>query len=193
MAITTEEIKVLRDSTGVSIMQCKKALEEALGDMDKARIILEKKSKAVADKKTDRELNAGVVASYVHSNGTVGSMVELLCETDFVGKNEDFKKIAYDIAMHIAAQSPLYLSVENVTEEEKSKAMEVFKEEVEGKPEEMKEKILAGKMDSYFGEKSLLSQDFIKNPEKKIKNLVEEAVQKFGENISVGRFVRFEI
>lgn len=189
--ITTEQVKELRDKTGLSIMQCKKALEEAGGDIEKAIVILRKASGGVASKKSDRTLGAGVVASYIHSGGSVGAIVELSCETDFVAKNEEFKAIAYDIAMQVAATDPQFLKMEDITPESKKSAMEVFSAEVEGKPEDMKEKILEGKLNSYFGERTLLEQDFIKNPELKVKDLVTGAVQKFGERIEVRRFVRF--
>ncbi len=191
--ITTEQVKKLRDVTGISIMQCKKALEEAGGDMDKAKIILERQSKAVAQKKSDRSLGAGVVASYVHTTGTIGSLVELSCETDFVAKNADFKALAYDIAMHVAATAPDFLRKEDIDEESKKKAMEVFEKEVAGKPEEMKAKILEGKLASYFGEKILLEQKFIKNQDITIQGMLDQAVQKFGEKTEVTRFVRFAI
>ena len=193
MEITTEQVKKLRDSTGISIMQCKKALEEAGGDMDKARIILEKQSKAVALKKSDRSLGAGVVASYIHTTGTIGSLVELSCETDFVAKNEEFKKLAYDIAMHVAASAPDFLSTSEINDEIKAKAIEIFNKEVEGKPEDMKAKILQVKLDSYFNEKVLLEQKFIKNPEMSIQDMLDGAVQKFGEKTQITRFVRFAI
>lgn len=191
--ITTEQIKELRDETGVSVMQCKKALEEAGGDSEKAKIILRKISKQTADKKVSRNLGAGVVASYIHSNGTVGALVELLCETDFVARNEDFKAFAKDIAMHITASAPQYLKMEDIKDEEKVKAKELFKEELAGKPKEIHDKIMEGKLSSYFGEKVLLEQPFIKNPEINIRNLVEQATQKFGERTEIGRFVRFSI
>lgn len=189
--ITTEQVKELRDKTGLSIMQCKKALEEAGGDIEKAIVILRKASGGVASKKSDRTLGAGVVASYIHGGGSVGAIVELSCETDFVAKNEEFKAIAYDIAMQVAATDPQFLKMEDITPESKKSAVEVFSAEVEGKPEDMKEKILEGKLNSYFGERTLMEQDFIKNPELKIKDLITGAVQKFGERIEVRRFVRF--
>ena len=191
--ITTEQIKELRSKTGISIGQCKNALEEAGGDMEKAIIILSKKGGDIAAKKAGRELKSGIVISYIHNGGKVGAMVELLCETDFVAKNEEFQKIAYDIAMQIAATNPTYLKKEDITEDDKKKAIEVFEEEVKDKPEEMKEKILEGKLNSYFKEKILLEQSFIKNPETTIKGLVEGAIHKFGEKTEVGRFTRFEI
>jgi elongation factor Ts len=193
MGISTEQIKELRDITGVSIMQCKKALEEAEGDMDKAKVILSKASAKSASKKADRDLGAGVVSSYIHAGGSVGSMVELLCETDFVSKNEEFIALAREIAMQVAATDPEYITGEEINEEIKAKATEIFAEEAEGKPEEIKTKIIEGKLESYFGEKTLLKQAYIKDTEKTINTLIEEGVQKFGEKIQVGRISRFAI
>jgi elongation factor Ts len=193
MSISTEVIKQLRDATGVSIMQCKKALEEVDGDIEKAKVILQKYSKAAADKKSDRTLGAGAVASYIHQGGKVGALVELMCETDFVSKNEEFQTLAKDIAMHIAALAPQFLRKEDLKEEDTIAAKEVYKEEVEGKPEELKEKILQGKLDAYFNEKTLLEQSFIKNPDKTIKLMLDEASQKFGEKVEITRFTRFSI
>jgi elongation factor Ts len=189
--ITTENVKALRDRTGLSIMQCRKALEEAGGDAEKAIVILRKQSSAVADKKADRTLGAGVIASYIHGTGTVGAIVELSCETDFVAKNEEFKQLAYDIAMHVAATDPQFLSMDDITEDAKKAATEVFTDEVAGKPEELRAKILEGKLASYFGEKVLLDQAFIKNPDLTIRGLVSGAIQKFGERTEIRRFVRF--
>ena len=188
-----DQIKELRDRTGISVMQCGKALEEAGGDIEKALIILRKKGADAAAKKQDRELGAGVVKSYVHSTGSVGTMVELRCETDFVSKNPEFATLAYDIAMHIAAANPTFLKKEDISEDAKNLAKEVFAKEVEGKPEEMKEMILQGKLDAYFGDKVLLEQSFIKNPDMSIQNLIESATQKFGEKVEIGKFVRFDI
>ncbi len=193
MNISTELIKQLRDATGVSIMQCKKALEEVEGDIEKAKVILQKYSKAAADKKSDRTLGAGTVASYIHQGGSVGVLVELMCETDFVSKNEAFQALAKDIAMHVAALGPQFLRKEDVQESDIVAAKEVFAEEVEGKPEELKEKILAGKLDAYLNEKILLEQSFIKNPDKKIAQLLDEAIQKFGEKVEITRFTRYSI
>ncbi len=191
MAITTEQVKELRDKTSISVMQCKKALEDAGGDMEKAMIILQKKGAEIAAKKGERVLNASVIASYIHASGTAGAMVEIACETDFVAKNEDFKAIARDIAMHITAQKPKYVKAEDINEKDIAMVKEIFLPEVDGKPEEMKEKILKGKMDAYFKEKVLLDQEFIKNPELTISNLLESAVQKFGEKTEIIRFVRY--
>lgn len=193
MAITTEQIKELRDLTGVSIMQCKKALEEAEGDLEKAKIALAKISKQVAGKKSDRELKSGTIASYIHAGGSVGAMIELSCETDFVSKNEEFQNLAKEIAMQVAATAPLFLKRDDITDEDMEKAKELFAEEAEGKPEEIKEKIIQGKLDAHFGEKTLLEQSFIKNPDKKIQDLLDDAVQKFGERTEISRFERFAI
>lgn len=191
--VTTEQIKELRGKTGISIGQCKNALEEAGGDMEKAIVILSKKGGDIAAKKSDRELKSGIIETYVHGAGKVAAMVEVACETDFVAKNEDFKKFTYDVAMQIAASNPTFLKSEDITDADKKKAMEVFEEEVKDKPEEMRAKILEGKMNAYFKEKVLLEQSFIKNPEMTINGLVEGAIQKFGEKIEITKFVRFEV
>ena len=191
--ITTEQIKELRDSTGISVMQCKKALEEAGGDTAKALVILRKKSGELAAKKSDRTFGAGIVQAYVHSTGRVATLVELVCETDFVSGNEEFKALAKDIAMHVTASNPKFLNKDEITEEAKNVAKEVFMKEVEGKPKEMQEKILEGKLATYFGEMVLLNQPFIKNPDLTIAALIDAAVQKFGEKIAVARMSRFKV
>jgi len=195
MAITTEQVKELREKTGVSIMQCKKALEEAAGDFEKASILLRKKGSEVANKKAGRELHAGTIASYIHSDGRIGVLVELLCETDFVAKNKEFKDLADDIAMHVAAMDPQFLRLEEITEGDRAKAIEVFTEETEklDKPKNVKEKILQGKLDAYFKEKTLVTQSFIKDPAVTIGELLEQAIQKTGERIDLSRFIRFSI
>ncbi len=193
MAITTEQIKELRDKTGISVMQCKKALEEAGGDMEKAVIILRKAGAANAAKKSDRSLGAGVIAAYIHSTGNVGVMVELGCETDFVSGNAEFKAVAYDIAMHIAASNPEFISSDQINEADKQKASEVFAKEVEGKPENMKAQILEGKLAAYFKERVLMDQPFIKNPDITVGDLINGAVQKFGEKTQIVRFARYAI
>ena len=189
--ISTEQVKQLRDRTGLSIMQCRKALEESDGDMEKAIVILQKRSGEIAQKKSDRTLGAGVIASYIHGAGTVGAIVELSCETDFVAKNDEFKALAYDLAMQVAATDPQFLKMEDIDEGAKKTASEVFLAEVEGKPEDLKQKIIDGKLSAYFGEVTLLEQPFIKNPDMKIKDLITGAVQKFGERTEIRRFVRF--
>ncbi|HAT68838.1 MAG: hypothetical protein A2481_04430 [Candidatus Yonathbacteria bacterium RIFOXYC2_FULL_47_9] len=193
--ITTEQIKELRDMTGVSVMQCKKALEETGGDKEKALLILRKKSAGIAEKKGDRELGAGVVDAYIHSNKTVGTLIELSCETDFVARNEEFVALARDIAMHITATNPAYIEESEITEEVRTKVIEMFKKEVEesGKPADIQEKMMEGKITTYFAERTLLGQAFIKNPDITIKQLIDGGVQKFGEKIVVSRFSRFSV
>jgi elongation factor Ts len=193
MAITTDQVKELRDMTGISVMQCKKALEEAGGDKEKALVILRKKSGELSAKKADRTFGAGSIQAYIHANGTVGSMVELNSETDFVSGNDEFKALARDIAMHVAATNPKFLKKEDITEADMKAAKEVFMNEVKDKPAAMQEKILQGKLDTYFAEMVLLDQPFIKNPDVTIQGLVDAAMQKFGEKIAVGRFKRFKV
>lgn len=193
MEITSAHIKELRDKTGISVMQCKKALEEAEGDMEKALIILKKKRSEAADKKSDRELAAGAVGSYVHNTNEVAAMVALSCETDFVAKNEEFIALARDIAMHVAALDPKFISRAEVDPVALQKAKEVFTAEIQDKPADMQEKILEGKLSSYFKEQILLEQPFIKNPETTIGELVNGAVQKFGENVNVTEMKRISV
>ncbi len=192
--ITTEQIKELRDQTGVSVMQCKKALEEAGGDLAKALVILRKKSGDIAAKRGDRTFGAGTIQAYVHATGNVAAMVTLMCETDFVSGNEEFKTLARDIAMHVTALNPKFLTTADVTDEVKATAKEVFvneiKDQLQNKPKEMQEKILEGKLATYMSEMVLMDQPFIKNQDITIKGLIDNAVQKFGEKIAIGKFVR---
>lgn len=191
--VSTDEIKKLREETGVSIMQCKKALEEAEGDMEKAKVLLAKKGSLIAAKKSGRTLGAGIVQAYIHGNNGIAGVVVLGCETDFVAKNEEFIKLAYDLAMQVAATSPQFIRREELTEKDMKAAKEVFTKEVEDKPKEMQEKILEGKLNSYFKDKILLEQDFIKDGEKTIQNLIDGATQKFGERIEIVRYERFSV
>ncbi len=193
MEITSAQLKELRDLTGISVMQCKKALEEAGGDMDKAKILLQKKGGEIAAKKSDRELGAGAIGSYIHSTNEVACLVQLSCETDFVSKNPDFILLAKDIAMHVAAQNPPYITREEVDAIALEKAREVFAAEVADKPAEMQEKILTGKLDAYFKDRILLEQPFIKNPEMTVGTLLSNAIQKFGENIVIRKVSRMSV
>lgn len=190
--ITTEQIKALRDQTGISVMQCKNALEESGGDAEKAKIVLRQWGADAAEKKADRTLGAGVVAAYVH-NGAVGALLELSCETDFVAQNEEFRNLAHDLAMQVAAGNPQFVREEEITDEAKRAAREVFAKEIAGKPEALQERILAGKLHAYFAERTLMEQPFIKDAEQTVRALIDSAVQKFGEKISVARFSRFAI
>lgn len=193
MEISSADIKSLRDQTGISVMQCKKALEEADGDMEKALIILKKKRSEAAEKKSDRELGAGTVGSYIHNTNEVAALVLLSCETDFVSKNEEFVKLANEIAMHVAAMNPTYVSRDEVDEHAIEKAKEVFTEEIKDKPAEMQEKIMEGKLASYFQDQILLEQPFVKNPEQTIKDMIQGGVQKFGENITISEIRRVSV
>lgn len=193
MAITPTEIKALRERTGLSVMDCKKALEETQGDMEKALIVLRKKSSSAALKKADRSLGAGVVQAYVHASRDVGAMVVLSCETDFVAKNDEFVALARDIAMHATAASPEFLTREEVREEDIAKARELFEEEAKEKPEAMRAGIIEGKLNSYLKEKVLLEQEFIKDPSKTIKDLIDGAIQKFGERVELTSCRRYAV
>ncbi len=193
MDISSAQIKALRDETGVSVMQCKKALEEAGGDMEKARVILRKRGSESASKKSDRTLGAGTIAAYVHTTHQVAALVQLSCETDFVAKNEEFIALARDIAMHVTALAPRYITREDIAESDRVKATEVFQKEVGDKPAELQAKILAGKLDAYFKEQILLEQAFIKDSEHTITNLIETATQKFGERIVVTSMSRLSV
>jgi elongation factor Ts len=190
MDISMDSVKALRDKTGVSVMQCRKALEEAEGDMDKAEVILRKRSGAAADKKSDRELAAGAIGTYVHG-GEIGAMVLLSCETDFVARNEEFPQLAREIAMQVAATSPLYLNETDIAENAREAAKAIFIEEVKDKPADMQEKILEGKMASYFKDQVLMNQPYIKDESKTVRDLITEASQKFGERVEVTKFARF--
>ncbi len=189
MEITTQSIKELRDMTGVSVMQCKKALMEADGDLAKAEVILKKHSAASAEKKADRSLAAGAIGSYIH-DGAVGAMVLLSCETDFVAKNPEFMALARELAMQVAATNPTYIVPDEIAQEAKEAAISVFEKEVADKPGDMQAKIMEGKLASYFRDQVLLEQPFIKDESKTVRNLLNEATQKFGERVEVSRFAR---
>lgn len=193
MNTTSEQLKELRNETGVSVMQCKKALDEAGGDMEKARIILKKKGSEAAAKKSDRTLGAGSIAAYVHNTNEVAAVVHLASETDFVSKNEEFIALARDIAMHVAALNPKFISRDAVDDAAIEKAKEVFAAEVQDKPAELQGKILEGKLDAHFKDTILLEQPFIKDPDKTIKDLITAAIQKFGENIEVAEIARVSV
>lgn len=191
--ISTEQVKELRDKTGLPVMDCKEALVEADGDMEKAVHILDEQSETAAAKKAGRDLDAGIVASYIHNDNTVGAMVELLSETDFVARNEDFQDLGYEIAMHIAAMDPEFVRREDIPEEKREELEEEFAEEFTDKPDDVKEDIIAGKMDDYFADNVLLEQSFIKDEDTTIEDMLQEATQTFGENVDIGEMYRMEI
>jgi len=185
----------LRKQTGAGIMDIKEALEEAGDIEEKALEILRKKGKKIVDKRANREAGEGFIGSYVHSNGKIASMVKLQCETDFVARNQDFQSLAKDLAMHITASNPEYISEKDVPEEVINKEKEIYKEEIakENKPEDIQEKIINGKLEKYFEEVCLLNQVFIKDDSKKIKDLLDEATAKIGEKIEISGFSRLNI
>lgn len=193
--ITADQVKKLRDKTLASMAECKKALEEAGGDFDKAWQILQRRGKQLAAKRAERETKQGIIDAYIHSNKKIGVLVELNCETDFVAKNEMFRGLAHELAMHVAAINPQYISTEDIPEEilweKKEGYMEEFKNS--GKPEAVINQIIDGKLKKFSEEICLIEQIFIRNPEQKVKDLINEYIAKLGENIKVARFIRFEI
>ncbi len=190
-----EAVKKLREKTGAGIVEVKKALEEAGGDEEGAIALLKKRGEAKALKRTDREAHEGIVTTYVHSNARVGVMLTLLCETDFVARNDDFKELGRDLAMHIAAMAPLYVTPEEVPLDVVAKERAIWEEQVkaEGKPAEIAERILAGKEKKFREDLALVSQAFVKDPSKTVGELITESIHKIGEKIQVGKFIRYEI
>lgn len=195
MATTTEMIKTLRERTGAGILDAKKALDEMGGDMEKAFDMLREKGLAKAAKKATREVREGLVEPYIHLGGKIGVLVEINCETDFVARNEQFKDLAHDLALHIAAAAPRYVTRDEVdgAEMEKERQIYIAAAKEEGKPDNIAQRIADGKLNKYYEENVLLEQAFVKNPDVKIEDLVKEAIAKLGENIVVRRFARFVI
>jgi len=193
--IPAKLVKELRERTGAGMMDCKKALAEAGGDIDKAVNLLREKGLAAAAKKAGRVAADGVVSSYIHGDGRIGVLVEVNCETDFVAKTDEFKELVKDIAMQIAAAKPEYVRREDVPESVIEKEKEILKAQAlnEGKPEHIVEKMVQGRIEKYYKEICLLDQPFIKNPDITVQQLVNEKIAKIGENIVVRRFVRFEL
>lgn len=192
--ITAATVRDLREKTGVGMMDCKKALTEACGDIDKACDLLRQKGLATAAKRGGREASEGNIAYYIHMD-KLGVLVELNCETDFVARTDDFRNMGKDICMHVAAANPLYLNPESVPQAVIEKEKEIFRAQVTGKPENIVEKILEGKIQKFFEDTCLTEQIFVKDPEgkKKIKDIVTDAIAKMGENIVLKRYVRFQL
>ncbi|MFX0559405.1 translation elongation factor Ts [Tepidibacillus infernus] len=195
MEITASMVKELREKTGAGMMDCKKALNEANGDMERAVEILREKGIASAAKKAGRIAAEGMVESYIHGGGRIGVLVEVNCETDFVAKTDEFRSFVRDIAMHIAATNPRYLKREEVPQEDIEKEREILKAQAlnEGKPEKIVEKMVEGRIDKFYKENCLLEQPFVKDPDKTIESLVKEQIAKIGENINIRRFMRYEL
>ena len=186
-------VKQLREKTNAGMMDCKKALVEAGGDLAKAEDLLRKKGIASASKKASRSAREGTVASYIHLQGKVGVLVEVNCETDFVAKNEIFRDFVKDITLHIAAAHPLYVSREQVPASTVEREREIYREQVKGKPKNVVEKIVDGKLDKYYASVCLLDQPFIKNPDQTIQDLISSKIAELGENIIVRRFTRYVV
>ncbi|MGL1930283.1 MAG: translation elongation factor Ts [Desulfotalea sp.] len=195
MAITSQMVKELRDKTQAGMMECKKALDKTNGDLEQAVDLLRQKGLAVAAKRAGRATSEGTIATYIHAGGTLGVMVEVGCETDFVAKNDDFVAFAKDIAMHIAAVGPIAVKRENIPEEviAREKAIYVQQALDSGKPENIVEKMVGGKVEKYISEICLLEQKYVKNPDLSVQDLLNELVTKMGENISIKRFSRFQV
>jgi elongation factor Ts len=195
--ISAGQVKELRERTGAGMMECKKALQESGGDMERAIDILRARGAAKAAKRSEREAKEGTVASYVHLGGKVGVLIELNCETDFVARNEEFQRLARDLAMHVAASSPIAVSAEDIPADVVERERAIYLEQVknEGKPEKMWDKIVEGKLNRFYKEAALLDQVFVKDPDNKktVAEIVTEAAAKTGERISVRRFARYKL
>lgn len=195
MKITAELVKELRQRTGIGVMECKEALEESEGDIEKAIVILRKKGYARAKDRMSRETSEGMVGSYIHLNGKIGVMVEVNCESDFVARNEEFKDLVKNIAMHVAAANPKYISPEDVPAEVLEQEKEIIRGQLQDtkKPPEILEKIIQGKLTKFYGEVCLLEQPYIRDDKISVKQHVASHIAKFGENIRIRRFARFEL
>jgi elongation factor Ts len=193
--ITADMVKVLRESTGAGMMDCKKALTETNGDLEKAADFLREKGLAAAAKRSGRVAAEGLVEAYIHGNGRIGVLLELNCETDFVAKTDNFKALAKDIAMQIAASNPRYVRREEVPESELDHEREILKAQAinEGKPVNIAEKMVQGRVEKYYKEICLLEQPFIKDPDKTVSAIITDAIAKIGENISIRRFTRYQL
>lgn len=195
MEITAQMVKELRERTGAGMMECKGALSEAKGDMEKAIEILRKKGIAKAEKKASREVKDGLIHSYIHPGGKLGVLVEVNCETDFVAKNEMFREFVHNLAMHIAASNPIAIERAGVPSDVLEREMRIYKEQAaeSGKPAHIAEKIATGKLEKFYNENVLLEQPYIRDPEKTVKDYLTEVIAKIGENIIIRRYTRYQI
>ena len=195
MEISAEQVRALREKTGVGLMDCKEALKASGGDMDKAVDYLREKGLAKAQKRVGRAATEGTVAVYVHMGGKIATMVEVNCETDFVAKTDQFQAFSKDVAMQVTAVNPTYVRREDVPEEVKRKEREIYRKQAKesGKPDKILDKIAEGKLEKFFQEVCLLEQPFIKNPDVTVRGLLEDLISKMGENILIRRFVRYQL
>jgi len=192
-AISASMVAELREKTGAGLLDCKKALDEAQGNMEQAETILRKKGVASAAKKAGRSTSDGLIEAYIHVGGKVGVLVEVNCETDFVAKTDDFKSFCRDICLQIAAANPTYVRREEVPEAELAKERDIAAAQMQGKPAAAIQKIVEGKLEKYYSQVCLMDQPFVKNPDKTIKDLLTDMVAKLGENMQIRRFVRFQL
>jgi elongation factor Ts len=195
LASTIEKIKQLREETAAGMMDVKRALEESGGDVEGARRVLRERGQAIAAKKSARETHEGLIDAYIHFNGRVGVLVEVNCETDFVARTPEFKEFARNVALHIASMNPLTVSPEDIPQEALDEERAIAEKQVAemGKPENITARIVEGRMKKFVNEKALLTQDYVKEPDKTVGDLLQETIQKLGENIVVRRFVRYEL
>ena len=195
MSVSAKDVKALRDRTGAGMLDCKKALEETSGDIEAAIDLLRSRGAAKAAKRAARSANQGTVGHYLHHGGRIGVLLELNCETDFVANTAEFRDLARDLAMHVAAAGPLAVKAEDIPADVVERERQVYLEQVreEGKPEQMQDKIVEGKLRKYFEEVTLLSQKFVKNPEQTVEQLITDLSAKTGEKVEVARFARFEV
>lgn len=193
--ISAAMVKELRDKTGSGIMDCKQALKENDGNVEKALDFLRKKGLATAQKRSARDANEGVIQSYIHMGGKIGVLVEINCETDFVAKNDDFQEFSRNVAMHIAAAAPMGLAPEDISDDVIAREREIYKERAleQGKPENIVDKIVDGQIEKFYKDSCLMSQPYIKDPKVTISDLLTETIAKIGENIQIRRFARFQI
>ncbi len=194
MSISATEVKDLREMTGAGMMDCKRALEEAAGDLQKAMTVLRKKGIAKAEKKkSTRTANEGMICHYLHPDGKIGVMIELNCETDFVARNEEFLQLGREICMQAAAMNPIALSREEVSEERIEREKEIYREQIKDKPDHVAEKILEGKLEKFYSENCLVDQEWVKDNSVTISELIDKTIGKIGEKITLSRFVRMEV
>ncbi len=195
MASTIEKIKQLREETAAGMMDVKRALDESGGDLDGARRVLRERGQAIAAKKSSRETHEGLIESYIHFNGRVGVLVEVNCETDFVARTPEFREFARNVALHVASQNPAAVRPEDIPQEVLDEEREIAEKRAaqEGKPENIQARIVEGRMKKFVSERALLTQEYVKEPEKTVGDLLQETIQKVGENVVVRRFVRYEL
>jgi len=190
-----DQIKKLREQTGVSVIECQKALDETKGDIEKAKEVLRKKGKELANKKSSREVKSGLISTYVHQNKKVGVILDIRCESDFVAKSNDFQKLSHEICLQITAMKPMFVGKEDIPESTLAKEKEIYRAQFKnsGKPKDIMEKMIKGKLEKYQKENSLTSQPWVKDSTKTVQDLIEEYIIKLGENIVIKKFVRYEL